>query len=74
MTTPRVAPHKKLGWDQSRSAWPDAPAQMVAWYVDLQGWWGRKWSCFIANHLAQITSDRKLPFFSLFPVGKITIH
>lgn len=37
-----IDPHKietKLGWQPTRSAWPDALADTVAWYKQNESWW-----------------------------------
>ncbi|MFG0247417.1 MAG: dTDP-glucose 4,6-dehydratase, partial [Phycisphaeraceae bacterium JB051] len=31
----------ELGWQPTRSAWPDALEATVKWYVDNAGWWQR---------------------------------
>lgn len=31
----------ELGWEPSRSAWPEALEATLKWYVDNQGWWQR---------------------------------
>lgn len=31
----------ELGWEPTRSAWPDALEQTVRWYVDHESWWRR---------------------------------
>jgi dTDP-glucose 4,6-dehydratase len=31
----------QLGWQPTRSAWPDALEATVKWYVDNAGWWQR---------------------------------
>ncbi len=32
---------RELGWQPTRSAWPEALEQTVRWYVDHQDWWQR---------------------------------
>lgn len=32
---------RTLGWAPTRSAWPDALARTIQWYVDNQRWWQR---------------------------------
>jgi dTDP-glucose 4,6-dehydratase len=32
---------QELGWEPTRSAWPEALVQTVQWYVEHQGWWQR---------------------------------
>ncbi len=31
----------ELGWEPTRSAWPDALVETVAWYRENEGWWRR---------------------------------
>ena len=31
----------ELGWEPTRSAWPDALEQTVRWYMDHPNWWQR---------------------------------
>ena len=33
--------HRELGWQPTRSAWPDALKATVQWYVDNPRWWQR---------------------------------
>ena len=47
-----------LGWEPTRSAWPQALEQTVKWYVDHQDWWKRVKSGAYRDYYAAQYTDR----------------